>query len=100
MSIADELITHGWTQKTVQGTNGKMCLYGAALSAAGLLDNYLDRQDAMYECTFIFRCLSDVIGEPVTAWNDRDARTYDEVLRAAKEVDEYFDAIKELGAAD
>jgi hypothetical protein len=36
MSIADELITRGWTQKRIRDGQGRVCLTGAAAAAYGL----------------------------------------------------------------
>lgn len=90
MSIANELITRGWNRGELRGDDGSVCLVGAVYEATGddtrvLLRQYLS---AVYDAIGCRRG-SDVLLAPViAAWNDIPGRTFDQVLRIAKEADE------------
>lgn len=84
MSIANELITRGWTQGAFAREDGSVCLLGAIDAAGG----ECEIANAVYE-------VFDRHGIPWTIghWNDAPGRTFDEVLRVAKEADEILDAL-------
>jgi hypothetical protein len=89
MSIANELIARGWTQGQREDDDGRVCLLGAlSYSIAGHSqcrtgDQFSDG----------WRALGIAVGmQSPVRWNDDAARTFDEVLRVAKEADEILDA--------
>lgn len=81
MSIANELITRGWTQGRLYGHDGSACLVGALNSAC--------RDNEDFAAAWAF--LESRVGI-IANWNDDPCRTFDEVLRVAKEADEFLDA--------
>ena len=98
MGIAHELITRGWTQGLTLRSTGEVCLLGAAIRAYGIEEVGTSRcwallpstvRDALCDATGIDDPLG---GYAVGRWNDHDKRTFDEVLRVAKEADELLDA--------
>lgn len=95
MSIANELITRGWHQGHYQAEDGSICLRAAArLSVTGTL-NSLDRESEVWPS---YRSIALALGltanhpyaplDDISLWNDTPGRTFDEVLRVAKEADE------------
>lgn len=83
MGIAHELITQGWTQGRSRDEEGRMCLTRAARDPA-----QFDARPLMA----IGRVLGlSTFGE-IIRWNDDPNRTFDEVLRVAKEADELLNA--------
>lgn len=106
MSIANELITRGWTQRTSLKGDGTVCLIGAAAAAYGnLTDDYpvcwrslpesvrsallaVIPLDIREDCA----CMDD---DDIVSmgFNDTDGRTFDEVLRVAKEADELLERL-------
>lgn len=89
MGIADELITRGWTQRTEEDAAGRVCLRGAASYAC-----FGDSDHAWGLPAAVLDALYWVCGDDngVASWNDEQDRTFDEVLRAAKQADEILDA--------
>lgn len=91
--IADELITRGWCQHQMVDGKGRVCMAGAIRAwVTGDLKS-LPSADKFDKILVAHRTLESKLGLPiyqysVTAWNDDPARTYDEVLRMAKELDE------------
>jgi len=84
MSIANELITHGWYQGNYEGPDGSLCLIGAARNVYGdQYDRYVNALRVLYK----------LVGGMVGGWNDNPTRTFDEVLRVAKEADEILDGL-------
>lgn len=92
MSIADELITRGWYQGDYEGPDGSVCLYGAAWKASGV--------ESLYDWEGIVNdphtdALNEVVRQAsnanVAEFNDAPERTFDEVLRIAKQADEILD---------
>lgn len=82
MGIAHELITRGWNQGGYWGEDGAVCIG----KAAQLQTNFpaaLEAVARVIGCTDRFA---------IPAWNDAPERTFDEVLRVAKEADELLDA--------
>lgn len=82
MSIAHELITRGWSQGGgFEHPDGSVCLRGAAAYALGV--------ELGDEPNSVWCLLRDLCGgvQP-TYFNDDPARTFDEVLRIAKQADE------------
>lgn len=97
MGIAHELITRGWSQGSIRNLDDDArCLVGAAAAAFGDIEAYVSRAAWVSLPSEVRLALlravppNDVIGGVgrVTAFNDAHGRTYDEVLRAAKEADE------------
>lgn len=100
MGIADELITRGWNQGRYESRAGEVCIAAAACYAA------TGRSPAEVNCCVPdeldgkWRAACDAIAsvitrrnhDSITGWNDDPDRTFDEVLRAAKEADEILDA--------
>lgn len=74
MGIAHELITRGWTQGTLE-RDGAICLGKAAM----LLDS---------GTSVALDTLRKLTGGDILGFNDDPRRTFDEVLRVAKEADE------------
>jgi hypothetical protein len=99
MGIANELITRGWHQGDFRADDGSVCLYGACVAAErGAAFDALDIDDiALANGGEYEKALSLLVvgqtGHTVAAWNDDPSRTFDEVLRAAKEADEIVDAL-------
>jgi hypothetical protein len=83
MSIANELITRGWTQGDYVRDDGSVCLIGAVRCA--FAHDYRARCNAAL-------CVDRVLGQGAEVWNDTEGRTFDEVLRVAKLVDEILGA--------
>ncbi len=93
MSIANELITRGWTQGRAIDDEGHVCLYGAALAAQGwTVDNTtLAFKDLAGFFPRVYEALDAVL--PSSDWhNDHPWVTFDDVLRIAKQADEILDA--------
>jgi len=90
MSIANELITRGWTQLTREDAEGRVCLAGAASYAT--VGNAYGQCVESKEFMDMWRTLSGLVGYPM-GWNDVPGRTFDEVLRVAKEADEILDGL-------
>lgn len=90
MGIAHELITRGWTRyKMLDPETGAVCLEGAAYCSAGLADELGTANIALRMEPPEFNALRKVLGQHTLYWwNDEPDRTYDEVLRVAKEADE------------
>lgn len=95
MSIADVLIQRGWFQGDAENqSDGSVCLLGAAAVAYGvkLDDNYRGLPASVEAALYAALPEVDTIvtsrREAVWHWNDTPERTYDEVLRVAKEADE------------
>ena len=82
MTIAS-LIEKGWVQgnSSVRYRDGSMhyCLYGAIVQVGGLGEN-ID----------IACRAKEITGERLTVWNDDPARTKEEVLAVARQLDEEF----------
>lgn len=96
MSIANELITRGWTQGTYEDTEGRVCLGGASWVAAESWRDFSAAVTALFNalpadvtCGTTREWATICIGD----WNDHPARTFDEVLRVAKEADEILDSL-------
>jgi len=89
MSIANELITRGWTQLMREDAEGRVCLAGA-VSYAALGHAYSDCGNEAF--MDMWRALNAVVAWPTT-WNDAPGRTFDEVLRVAKMADELLDGL-------
>jgi hypothetical protein len=95
VGIADELITRGWTQGEVMAGDGSVCLMGAAACAAGLnVTPYRTTSTVWMELPDRVRnaLIAATRNEWVPEFNDDWHRTYDEVLRAAKDADELLGA--------
>jgi hypothetical protein len=103
MSIADELITRGWYQGDFENEDGSVCIAGAALhtqlSAQGVeerIDDFLNGPHYKMGVDLrMCRAIETAGGIPhggIARWNDDPERTFDEVLRVAKEADEILDA--------
>lgn len=90
MSIAHELITRGWTQEARENNAGEVCIAGA-VSYATLGHAYGNCLESK-EFSAAWIELNKVVEWPMT-WNDRPGRTFDEVLRAAKEADALLDGL-------
>lgn len=100
-SIAHELITRGWRKGSLVGDDGSVCLTAAAqfatlddLSPNGCMDYGVPREarEALHQA-LPAEAFNPITGEKIIwAWNDRPERTFDEVLRVAKEADEILDA--------
>ena len=88
MSIADELITRGWAQGFSERDDGSVCLRGAAAHAT--TGDILGAYDLPRPVDVALRKATGT--KFIATWNDAYARTFDEVLRAAKEADEILDA--------
>ena len=88
MGIAHELITRGWAQGASVAEDGKVCLLGAAAYANG----WKGENGFWAMPTEMTRALNQLCGMAFTVWNDDPKRTFDEVLRVAKEADEILDA--------
>lgn len=94
-SVADELITRGWTQGYTVDYVGRVCLLGA-------VGYIVDPEKGMWigpEFSAYVIVMKEMLRHqgPV-AFNDNPDRTMDEVIRFAKEVDEVMDYLKELKA--
>lgn len=89
MGIADELITRGWTQGWTEDSEGRVCLLGAAAYASGEYGNEVGNLWTMPPA--LVEILNDLCVMRFTVWNDAPERTFDEVLRVAKEADEILD---------
>lgn len=96
-SIADELITRGWHQGSHEGDDGAVCLEGAVCYALGgvIVNNRPEGLDKrLYRRTLLhvregLRSVTHLrMPPPTSQWNDAEDRTFDEVLRVAKEADE------------
>jgi hypothetical protein len=94
VGIANELITRGWTQGTPKDADGRVCIYGAGVAAAGVepRSNMLASIELRAADPRIYDALWRAVGESPMSWNDDPRRTFDEVLRVAKEADELLDA--------
>ena len=99
MGIANELITRGWHQGAIEGPDGSVCLSGAVFAAVygvpqlAFASQNLLRDDALTRvCQQASNVVASLIeragGRPFAPWNDAPERTFDEVLRVAKETDE------------
>lgn len=97
MSIADELITRGWWQGSLQrGTEDPVCILGAAACVYGPNRSPWDGYELAEQAPGVLRALQLAIGlkceanddRAVYQWNDNPQRTFDEVLRVAKVADE------------
>lgn len=87
-SVADVLITGGWQQGRYGSAFSKdvhHCLVGAIRTAHYLETRTCPRYFIMNECTILVRAKGFSC---VETWNDSDGRTFDEVLKVAKELDE------------
>lgn len=92
MSIADELITRGWNQRSYMGPDGSVCLSGAnRCSVSGSVLKTFKVEEAEANAEEVFRGLLPE-GLSIPQWNDAPERTFDEVLRVAKLADEILDA--------
>lgn len=95
MSIANELITRGWHQGDYEGRDGSVCLYGA-VSCVLYGNPFWNTANGEY-CSETPEPLRSFLDEKTghlrAMWNDHPARTFDEVLRVAKEADELLDAL-------
>lgn len=95
MGIAHELITRGWYQGDYEGPDGSVCLAGASecslfgecMSANRLLFGK-ERDQALMAAKAIAEAAGLPGVEHIAPWNDDPERTFDEVLRVAKEADE------------
>lgn len=93
-SIANELITRGWKQGRIDGTDGSVCILGAA--GCAYLNDPLAGYDLAEKLPGVLCALQLAIGldcapnddVEVYRWNDAPDRTEDEVLRVAKHADE------------
>jgi hypothetical protein len=100
-SIADELITRGWTQRTFEDDlTGAVCLRGAVRCAIWGLPRYDHRTVAGGHLDTEARALATIgriTSHPgiVSIWNDEPGRTFDEVLRVAKQADEILAAAEQ-----
>jgi hypothetical protein len=96
VSIANELIVRGWCQNYAMDAEGRVCLYGAAALAAGLDVRPKQQLVGLLVCNRApeyARALAQAVdGSEAMRWNDADGRTFDEVLRLAKEADEILGA--------
>jgi len=93
-SIADVLITKGWHQGSIENpVTGAPCIMGAAeIAVCGEImhSRYeLQPTDLRYrQLRAATIALENAAGDPRLAyWNDLPERTFDEVLRVAKEAD-------------
>ena len=93
MSIADELITRGWCQFDEMDREGRVCLRGAAsLAYTGTTDLAFMLPEVVRDTLY---SLVEARGyDGIADWNDNVDRTYEEVLRLAKEADEILDNIQ------
>lgn len=110
MSLAEQLITRGWTQGESIDGEGHVCLNGALLAELGVADievgtlDYLravgDANDSFLAGTKVLNHLvARIWGHPdFVGYNDTDDRTFDEVLLIAKQFDEVVDWMKQQKA--
>lgn len=92
MSIANELITRGWYQGGYQAEDGRVCIAGAAKYAVEVQPE-MGRNSVQYdEWRAAVDVIRSLVGQNVGYWNDAPERTFDEVLRVAKEADEILGA--------
>lgn len=85
MGIADELITRGWAQRTYRHPDGSVCLEQAAACAFNVYPYQIYENGV---AKVINELLPVGVGQCIAEWNDAPERTFDEVLRVAKEADE------------
>ena len=86
MSLANELITKGWCQDRFQDRDGRVCLDKAIRNCVGLTDDYTYSQELVDRELDV----EEILGDTVINWNDAPDRTFDEVLRVAKQCDEQW----------
>ena len=93
MGIADELITRGWHQGEAEAPTGEVCLAGAAAYALfNTTFDDLSLHDLSAAMNAVEAAAPEIAKHGVGNWNDAPERTFDEVLRVAKEADEILDA--------
>lgn len=102
MSIADQLIIRGWTKGTEEDHEGRVCLAGAIRKQSGYCYSHNrvvseGRDEYRAACQIANKLLNEkYIHGDFVRWNDQNGRTYEEVLRFAKELDEVIDYLKGL----
>lgn len=95
MGIAHELVTRGWIQGAMQAGDGAVCLqgaincsiFGAPRAGPFLIADDIDTE-TLRRYLDAYSTAERTLGQPVDTWNDAEGRTFDEVLRVAKELDE------------
>ncbi len=100
-SIANELITRGWTKKSTLAADGRVCLVGAAAAAHGALDSLAVTTDwprvwtgeawaslPLAVQTALLSAVGLPVGDLVDVFTFNDSHDRDEVLRVAKHADE------------
>lgn len=96
MSIADELITRGWTQRALMNDDGAVCLLGAMYCATNEHITTVDEMPRVDLLPGMYSVVKDAVraagGHSIPQWNNAPGRTFDEVLRVAKEADALLDA--------
>jgi hypothetical protein len=97
----DLLLAHGWARGAAQEPDGRLCLTGAAQLALGLqpqgLNGFLQNIDVGEQVLHFLRQALPTPHQLVWAWNDTEARSFNEVLGV---IDDAILLAKEAEAAE
>lgn len=71
----ERLLRHGWMQKETGLPNGRSCAYGALIFSVNG-----DYDPVNHALTFLERSINSTDWYPLTVWNDKEDRTFNEVM--------------------
>ncbi len=92
LKAVDVILDRGWCQNTLNTPDGRVCLEGALVLAAGVHPaavhgsvSYEQAYDTFYAA---LHAVNQVLPLPAFAWNDEMATSQDDVVRVLKEAAE------------
>lgn len=96
LKAVDVIISRGWCQNTLSSPDGRVCLEGALVLAAGVHPaavhgqvKYTQLDEAAFANFYAaLHAVNQVLPLPAFAWNDEMATSQDDVIRALKEAAE------------
>ena len=78
LEVADYIEVNGWTQYMAETMTGEVCVGGAARRLSQRVERETGHADPRYGTAMLY--LAQQFGVHVTAWNDQQGMTKDEVL--------------------